>query len=97
VEIRFGALVRNWGHRRLPELEDKLSRVEMVHSGPELVIVHAQLRAGCRAIGHALHQQDHNADRWIAATAIRLGVPLVSNDGIFHKVPRLTLETLNED
>ena len=34
------------------------------------------------------------ADRWIAATAIRLGIPLVSNDTIFKAVPGLTLESL---
>lgn len=97
TEVRFGALVRQWGKKRMVELEDKLSKVEIVHSGPELVTVHAQLRADCRATGHALHQQDHNADRWIAASAIRLDIPLVSNDGIFHNVPGLKLETLDDD
>jgi predicted nucleic acid-binding protein len=38
-----------------------------------------------------LGQREHNADRWIAATAIRLGVPLVSKDGIFQ----VQLETLD--
>ena len=59
---------------------------------PELVLVCAQLRADCEAIGHALGQREHNADRWIAATAIRLGVPLVSNDAIFRGVPGIGLE-----
>jgi len=51
---------------------------------------------GCsnERIGHALSQRDHDADRWVAATALRLGIPLVSNDGIFKNVPRLALETL---
>ena len=35
----------------------------------------------------------HDADRWIAATALRLGVPLVSNDQIFKNVPGLVLES----
>lgn len=65
-------------------MEAKIDRVEVVHSGPELVAVYAQLRAGCEAAGHALAQKAHTADRWIAATAIRLGIPLVSNDGIFR-------------
>ncbi len=43
--------------------------------------------------GHALSQREHNADRWIAATALRLGIPLVSNDGIFRDIPGLLLET----
>jgi hypothetical protein len=60
------------------KLDSKIHRVEVVHTGPELVAICAQLRADCAAIGHALAQREHNADRWIAATAIRLGIPLVS-------------------
>ena len=65
-----------------------------MHSGSELVLVYAQLRVACERVGHALSQRDHDADRWVAATALRLGIPLVSNDGIFNNVPGLTLETL---
>ena len=75
-------------------MEATIERVEVVHSGPELVAVYAQLRADCVAAGHALGQKEHTADRWIAATAIRLGLPLVSNDGIFRAAPGLQLETL---
>ena len=75
-------------------MEATIERVEVVHSGPELVAVYAQLRADCVAAGHALGQKEHTADRWIAATAIRLGVPLVSNDGVFRGAPGLQLETL---
>jgi predicted nucleic acid-binding protein len=65
-----------------------------VHTGPELVLICARLRADCAAAGHALAQSEHNADRWIAPTAIRLQVPLVSNDKIFRGVPNLVLESL---
>jgi tRNA(fMet)-specific endonuclease VapC len=75
-------------------LEAKVQRVEVIHSGPDLVAVYARLRAECEAAGHALAQKTHTADRWIAATAIRLGLPLVSNDGIFQGAPGLQLETL---
>ena len=75
-------------------LEAKLQRVEVVHSGPELVAVYAQLRADCEAAGHALAPKAHTADRWIAATAIRLGTPLVSHDRILAGAPGLQLETL---
>lgn len=64
-------------------LEAKIQLAEIVHTGPELIHVYAQLRADCEARGHALAQRAHTADRWIAATAIRLGVPLVSNDHSF--------------
>ena len=44
--------------------------------------------------GHALGQREHDADRWIAATAVRLGIPLVSNDRIFEGVPDLSVESV---
>lgn len=93
AELRYGALRRGWGEARMLRLDARIARAEVVHSGPELVLIYAQLRAECEAQGHALGQREHNADRWIAATAIRLGVPLVSNDGIFRSVPGLELET----
>lgn len=67
------------------KLQTKLDRVGAVHSGTELVLVHAGLRADCHATGHALAQRDHKADPWIAAIAIRLGIPLVSNGAILAK------------
>lgn len=93
AELHYGALRRGWGSARRSRLAAKIQRAETVHSGPELVLVCAQLRADCEAAGHALAQREHNADRWIAATAIRLGIPLVSNDGIFRDVPGLALES----
>ena len=96
VELRYGALQRGWGDARLAKLEATIQRAEIVHTGPDLILVYARLRVACRVAGHALAQREHNADRWIAATAVRLGVPLVSNDGVFRNVPGLTLETLSE-
>ncbi|MFZ0376388.1 MAG: PIN domain-containing protein [Solirubrobacteraceae bacterium] len=94
AELRYGGIRRGWGDARMLRLEANLQRVEVVHSGPELIAVYAQLRADCEAAGHALAQKAHTADRWIAATAIRLAIPLVSNDGIFRDAPGLQLETL---
>lgn len=94
AELRYGGIRRGWGPARMLRLEAKLQRVEVIHSGPELVAIYAQLRADCEGTGHALGQKAHTADRWIAATAIRLGIPLVSNDGIFRGAPGLRLETL---
>jgi predicted nucleic acid-binding protein len=92
AELRYGAIRRGWGEARMRKLEAKIQRVEVVHSGPELVAIYARLRADCEAAGHALAQKQHTADRWIAAVAIRLGIPLVSNDGIFRGAPGLILE-----
>ena len=93
AELRYGAMRRNWGEIRMRKLEARIASAETVHTGPDLVLTYALLRVNCERIGHALGQREHNADRWIAATAIRLGVPLVSNDGIFNNVPGLLLES----
>ncbi|MGQ0744974.1 MAG: hypothetical protein ACT4OS_11700 [Acidimicrobiales bacterium] len=72
AELRYGALRRSWGPARMRSLEARIDRAERVHSGPALILVYAQLRAECERIGHALGQRDHDADRWVAATALRL-------------------------
>lgn len=94
AELRFGALRRGWGGARMLKLEALIRSAHVVHTGPELTEICARLRVDCEARGHALAQRAHNADRWIAATAIRHDIPLVSNDGIFRDLPGLTLETL---
>ena len=93
AELRFGALRRSWGTARVRKLDAKIATAEVVHSGDDLVAVYAQLRADCVRLGHALGQRDHDADRWIAATALRLAIPLVSNDRIFEGAPGLQLES----
>ena len=93
AELRYGALLRNWGEHRMRKLEARIAAAETVHSGPDLVGVYARLRVQCERAGHALSQRVHDADRWVAATAIRLGIPLVSNDGVFRDAPGLVLET----
>ena len=92
AELRYGALRRQWGDRRMQALEARISAAETVHTGPELILVYANLRAQCERVGHALAQREHDADRWVAATALRLGFPLVSNDGIFDGSPGLVVE-----
>ena len=92
AELRYGAIRRGWGEPRIRKLETKIQRVEVVNSGTELVVIYSKLRADCAHAGHAQGQKEHTADRRIAAVAIRLGIPLVSNDGIFTGAPGLILE-----
>ncbi|MGH3665242.1 MAG: PIN domain-containing protein [Egibacteraceae bacterium] len=93
AELQFGALLRNWGAARMRKLDAKIAAAQVVHSGEELVAIYAQLRSDCVRLGHALGQREHDADRWIAATALRLDIPLVSNDRIFEGAPGLQLES----
>lgn len=94
AELRYGAQLSGWGPARLARLGAAIDAVEVVHTGEELIDTYVQLRVACTRAGHALHQRQHDADRWIAATALRLGIALVSNDHVFQDAPRLTLETL---
>jgi len=77
----------------MSRLEEHLGKAEIVWVGPELLAQYVELRVACERRGHALAQREHDADRWIAATAIRLGVPLVAHDDIFADTPGLILET----
>lgn len=92
AELRSGALLRGWGTSRMLKLESRIAAAETVHSGPDLIDIYAKLRVDCWRIGHALAQKNHEADRWIAATAIRLDIPLVANDRIYDNVPGLRIE-----
>lgn len=96
AELRFGAMLRGWGLARMLKLEARIAAAETVHSGPGLVEICAQLRVACWRSGHALAQKQHDADRWIAATAVRLCIPLVTNDGIYENVPGLRIERPSE-
>jgi len=40
-----------------------------------------------------LGQKVHDADRWIAATAMALGVVLISGDAVFENVPGLVVQS----
>ncbi len=82
-----------WGPGMLQRLEHELARAETVWPGPALTNVYAVLRAWCVRTGHGLGQKEHEADRWIAATAIWLGIPLVAHDAIFANVKDLNLLT----
>lgn len=93
AELRFGALYAGWGEKRQTHLGYELGRVGIVWPGPELVARYAALRAWCARTGHGLGQKEHEADRWIAATALYLGTPLVAHDRIFARVDGLELLT----
>jgi len=93
AELRFGAAAAGWGLPRLRKLEDKLARARTVWATPGLIATYVTLRAWCVKNGHGLGQKEHEADRWVAATALHLDVPLVAHDAIFRSVTGLELVT----
>ncbi len=91
AELRYGACRAGWGERRLRRLESRLIEAEVVWAGEGLVRTYVELRDDCTLSGHPLGQKHHEADRWIAATARWLNVPLIAHDAVFHDAPGLTV------
>ena len=93
AELRYGALRAGWGELRRRRLDRLVAELTVVQPDDEMISACADLRDACRRIGHPLEGKVHDGDRWIAATAIRLRLPLVSHDGVFDATPGLRLLT----
>jgi len=91
AEMRFGARIANWGPRRTAALEHLITRTETAPPLPEAIAAYVDLRNWCVRNGHGLGAKDHEADRWVAATALAAGIPLATDDGIFENVEGLEL------
>lgn len=93
AEARYGALKAGWGAARADRLARLLARARILPIDIDTIEAVAELRNQCRMIGHPLHQSNHNADLWIAGTAIRWSIPLVAHDAVFTGAPGLRLLT----
>lgn len=91
AEILAGACIDNWGERRVSELRELLDTTPTIGADRAVIDAYAKFRAECRNAGHPLHDKQHNADRWNAASAIAKGLPLFAHDGIYTDAPGLTL------
>jgi tRNA(fMet)-specific endonuclease VapC len=92
AELRYGALKGGWSPARRQIMEHWFSNTAtIVMPDNDLVNICASLRDMCRKNAHGLSDKIHDSDRWIASTAIRYNIPLISDDGIFRDVPGLAL------
>lgn len=91
AELRYGALVAGWGERRLAALGTLIEQLTIIEIDDDLAWEHARLRLACRRAGHALVAPVHAADLWVAASALYLGLPLVTDDAVFEGTPGLDL------
>jgi predicted nucleic acid-binding protein len=80
-----------WGELRRRQLERSLADLDVIQTSEALIGRCASLRADQSRVGHALAQKIHEADRWVAATAVALNLELVAGDGIFENVAGLDL------
>lgn len=90
-ELRYGALVAEWGEARRERLEQAIEVTTVVPVSDRLLTRAAELRHACRRAGHPLAGRGHANDLWIASTAIHIRAPLLTADGIFDDTPGLAL------
>ena len=89
-ELYQWAYVRRWGKKRIVDLERALSHYLLVPNDYEISRLWGEIRATCRVNGTPILPQD----AWIAATALRHHVPLVThNPRDFECVDGLTIIT----
>lgn len=86
-EVWHGAAYAGWGDRRNQALQRHLERYEVAWPDETTVQTCAELRAQRKKKGREIK----TADAWIAATAIALGCPLVSDNGDFVGIDSLEL------
>jgi tRNA(fMet)-specific endonuclease VapC len=91
-ELRYGSFKANWGSSRLAKLESFLKSFRTVHTTDSICTKCAEIRVQASQKGFVLDL----ADAWIAATALTLGVPLVThNKKHFDFLENLTLISEN--
>ena len=76
AELFQWAAVRNWGPQRIAHLEQTLTAYLIVPDDVEMCRIWGRLRAERQAVGHTISPQD----AWIAATALRHILPLVTHN-----------------
>src|SRR5436190_1596764 len=75
-ELWSWAEENNWGSKQRDGLTAFMQRFLIIPYDPVLAMVWAQLGTHCKRIGRRLE----TGDLWIAATAVRFRIPLLSHD-----------------
>lgn len=76
AELELWARKHNWGARRTAEMREYLRRFALAPFDEDLCEAWAEATDGARRVGRPIQ----TADAWVAATALRYGVPLVTNN-----------------
>jgi tRNA(fMet)-specific endonuclease VapC len=76
AEMDYGVLKRGWGEKRKAALEDFLSRYTEVPLTRKIARRFGEVKFESQRNGRAID----TADAWIAATALELGLPLVTHN-----------------
>jgi tRNA(fMet)-specific endonuclease VapC len=87
-ELQFGAKKRKWGAAKLGDLEKRLRGAVIVPYDRLLCDTYGRLKADTRAAGIVVADND----MWIAASAVRHNVPLIThNRRHFERIPDLVV------
>ncbi|WP_454859981.1 PIN domain-containing protein [Promicromonospora soli] len=87
AEVLSGLATSDFGERRREAIVAQLNATPTVPVTEDVVVAYADLTGDCRRAGHALQQKQHTGDRWVAATAIATGIPLLAGDAIYEGAP----------
>jgi predicted nucleic acid-binding protein len=79
AEMRFGALRAGWGEGRRDELQRFLTDFVLVGYSDEIATSWAEVMVASERAGARLEA----GDGWVAASALHLAVPLVTDDADF--------------
>jgi tRNA(fMet)-specific endonuclease VapC len=91
AELFQWAALRNWGTSRTASLERSLTNYLIIPVDIEMCRIWGNLRAERQAIGKIISPQD----AWIAATAIRHNLTLVTNNAKdFQNISKLQVTTV---
>jgi predicted nucleic acid-binding protein len=89
-ELLFGAKKRNWGPRRISDLQTRLRNAVILPYDLGLCEAYGDLKAVIYSSGRVIADND----LWIAASALRHSIPLISNNRAhFEGIPGLVLRT----
>lgn len=87
-ELLLWAKLKNWGSARVAKLEASIARTGVIPYDLELCQTYAELRAQLERAGRPVPAND----LWIASTAVRHSIPLVShNRKDYDAIPGLVL------
>lgn len=90
AELHAWAMRRRWSPTRLAGLEDLLSRHPVVYPDAETTRLWARIATRRASLGRRIE----TSDCWIAATALRHGLPLITHNARdFADIPGLNVIT----
>ena len=91
AEVLAGAISARWEERKLSAVRGELDRTATVQLDQEVFDAYVALTVSCRAVGAALGQKVHTADRWVAASAVAKDLPILARDSVYQNAPGVRL------